>query len=104
MPDDEARDQETDLEALGEDDDASHEMPLRYGVTAQEATHHEPLDVSLAQEEPDAVYVDDGVWDEVVDDAPAPPRTRVVEDPADLDEEQVPVAAEQAAMHSEDER
>lgn len=73
-------------------------------MTAQEATHREPLEVALAQEEPDAAHVDDGVWDDVVEQAPAPPRHRVVEDPEGLDEEQVPLAAEQAAMHSEDER
>lgn len=98
MPDD-PRDQETDLEALGQDDDPSHEMRLRWGVTAEEATHHEPLEVSLAQEEPDEAYVDDGVWDDDVDDAPVPPRHRGAVEPDELDEELVAPAAESDAVH-----
>ena len=99
------RDQETDFASLGQEDDESRPMRLRYGVTAQEATHHEPLEVTLSQEEPE-LAVDDqegegvGVWDDVEPEQPSPPHNRASGAPDDLDEEQVAVPAEQDAMHS----
>lgn len=104
MPDD-PRDQETDFEALGQEDDESKPMQIRYGVTAEEATHREPLDVALSQEEQDLTVPDDGPWDEIVPEPPGPARTHAaggLDD--DLDEEQVAEPAEQQAMHSEPER
>ena len=93
------RDQEIDLACLVEEGEDLRPMRLRYGVTAAEASQHEPLDVGLNQEEVDLTVDDDGTWDDVE------PQNRVVVAthssglPDDLDEEQVAPAAEHDAMH-----
>jgi hypothetical protein len=99
MIDQEMTDQETDLACLEEEADELRPMRLRYGVTAHEATRHEPLAVTLSQEEPDLAVEDDSPWDEVDVDAPAPARTKLSALPDDLDEQRVSVAAESGALH-----
>ena len=74
-------------------------MSVRYGVTAQEAAHREPLDLTLSQEEPDQLVVNEGTWDDVDPGVPAVARTRANGLPDEFDEEQVAVAAEQDAVH-----
>ena len=93
-------DQEVDLACLAEEGEDLRPMRLRYGVTAEEVAHHEPLDVSLNQEEAE-LTVDDGTWDEVEPDDRGVERTRSAHVPDDLDEQQVAPAAEQAAVHIE---
>ena len=85
--------------------DAQRPCRFRYGVTAWEATHHEPLDVALSQESPDAV--DDDVsddWYDVDDDDPFPGRlladARVRDDDYAVAVEDVDgYAVEELAMH-----
>lgn len=93
------RDRETDLDSLAEEGDELLPMRLRYGVTAAEATRHEPLDVSLDQEEPELVIADDGVWDDTEPGVAAVESTRESGLPDDLGVPQVAQAAETAAMH-----
>lgn len=93
------RDQDIDFACLAEESDELQPMSLRYGVTANEAGHHEPLDLTLSQEEPDQSIAADGAWDDVDPGVPAVARTRPHMLPDDLDEEQVAVAAERDAMH-----
>ena len=94
------RDQEIDFACLVEEGDVLRPLKIRYGVTANEASHHEPLDLSLSQEEADLTVSDGGTWDELDLDAPAVPSTHLRGTPDDLDEEQVSAPAEQVAMHS----
>ncbi len=93
------RDQDIDFACLAEESDELRPMSVRYGVTANEARHHEPLDLTLSQEEPDQSIGADGAWDDVDPGVPAVARTRTHALPDDLDEEQVAVAAERDAMH-----
>ena len=93
------RDQETDLACLVEEEEDLRPMRLRYGVTAAEASQHEPLDVSLNQEEVDLTVDDDGTWDDAEPEDRGVVATRVSGLPDDLDEEQVAPAAEHDAMH-----
>lgn len=93
------RDQEIDLACLAEEGEDLPPLRLRYGVTAEEAAHREPLDVALSQEEAELVVDDDGTWDDVEPDLPGVERTHVSQSPDDLDEEQVATAAEQDAVH-----
>lgn len=59
--------------------------PARYGETGWESSHHEPLDVALAQELPDASAVVDEQWADLdVDDFTF---TFEVEEDADAPEE-----------------
>ena len=53
------RDQEIEFACLAEEGDALRPMRLRYGVTRNEATHHEPLEVGLAQEDAEVPADDD---------------------------------------------
>ena len=93
------RDQEIDLACLAEEGEDLRPMRLRYGVTADEASHHEPLDVSLNQEEVELTVDDDGTWDDVEPEEGGVVRTHLSQLPDDLDEEQVAPAAEHDAMH-----
>jgi hypothetical protein len=93
------RDQDIDFACLAEESDELRPMSIRYGVTADEAGQHEPLDLTLSQEEPDQANLEDGAWDDVDPGVPAVTRTHANGLPEDLDEEPVAVAAEQAAMH-----
>lgn len=93
------RDQETDLGCLVEEADEMRPMRMRYGITAWEATHHEPLAVGLSQEEPDLRVDDDGVWDDVEVQRDGLLRTKPSGSMDALDEEQVSPAAEHAAVH-----
>lgn len=92
-------DQDIDFACLAEEGDELRPMRVRYGVTAAEAAHHEPLDLTLSQEEPDQSVADLGAWDEVDPGVPAVSRTHPNGLPDELDEEQVAVAAEQDAVH-----
>lgn len=89
-----------------EQDDGEQAAAWRYGVTPWEAAHPEPLDLALAEEEPepDGAADDDEQW-ALVDDADAFPGRLVadeevrdddyalsVDDPNDL-------APEELAMH-----
>lgn len=94
------RDQDIDLACLAEEDEDLHPMRQRYGVTAAEATHHEPLELTLSQEEAELAVPDDGTWDDVEPEVPGVVRTHLSRPPDDLDEEQVATAAEQDAIHS----
>lgn len=93
------RDQEIELACLAEEGEDLLPMRLRYGVTADEASHHEPLDVSLNQEERELTVDDEGTWDEVEPEDPGVLRTHSSQLPDDLDEAQVAPAAELDAMH-----
>lgn len=92
------RDQDIDFACLAEEGDDLRPMRVRYGVTADEAGHREPLALTLSQEEPDQLVVDDGAWDEVDPGVPAVARTHTNGLPDELDEEQVAVPAEQDAV------
>ena len=93
------RDQEIDLACLGEEGEDLRPMRLRYGSTANEASHHEPLQVALDQEEPDESQSDEGTWSEVDSEEPPVESTRASHLPDDLDEPRVSPAAEHAAVH-----
>jgi hypothetical protein len=95
------RDQEVDLACLAEEGEDLRPMRLRYGVTADEAAHHEPLEVSLNQEEAELTVDDDGTWDEVEPEGRGVERTHSAHVPDDLDEQQVAPAAEHEAVHIE---
>lgn len=92
------RDQDIDLACLADEDGDLRPMRLRYGVTAEEATHREPLDLALREEEAEQNLGDEGTWDDVDAEPPGVMRTRPSVLPDDLDEEQVATAAEQDAM------
>ena len=91
--------QDIDFACLLEEGEELRPMRLRYGVTANEARRREPLALTLSQEEPEEFIVTDGVWDDVDAEVPALARTRTCGLPDRLDEEQIAMAAEQAAMH-----
>jgi len=94
------RDQDVDFACLAaEEGDELRPMSVRYGVTADEARHREPLDLTLSQEEPDQSVVDRSAWDDVDPEVPAVPRTHGNGLPDELDEEQVAVPAEHDAVH-----
>lgn len=93
------RDQDTDLACMAEEGEELRPMRLRYGVTVAEATHHEPLDVSLNQEVPEQFVDDDGTWDDMEPELAAVVRNHPSGAPEYLDEEQVAPAAEQSAMN-----
>ena len=93
------RDQEIDLACLVEEEEELRPMGVRYGVTAAEASRHEPLDVGLDQEEVDQTVDDDGTWDDGEPEDRRVATTRSSGLPDDLDEEQVAPAAEHDAMH-----
>jgi hypothetical protein len=93
------RDQDIDFACLAEEGNELRPMRMRYGVTAHEAGHREPLALTLSQEEPDASVPVDGTWDDVDAAVPAVVRNRTKGLPDDLDEEQVATAAEQDAVH-----
>lgn len=94
------RDQDVDFACITEEGDELRPLRLRYGVTPEEATHREPLDVALSQEEADQVVGEDGTWDEVEPERPMVVRSHPSGGPDDLDEERVSTAAEQDAMHN----
>lgn len=94
------RDQEIDLASLVEEEEDLPPMRIRYGVTAEEATHREPLDLALSQEEAELSVEDDGIWDDVESEAPGVVRTHLSGPPDELDEEQVTAPAEQGAIHT----
>lgn len=94
------RDQDIDLACLTEEDGDLQPMRMRYGVTAEEATHREPLDLALSEEEAELAVGEEGTWDDVEPERPGVMRTHRRMLPDDLDEEQVATAAEQDAMHS----
>jgi hypothetical protein len=93
------RDQEIELACLVEEGEDLRPMRLRYGVTRSEASRHEPLEVGLGQEDPEAAAYDDGVWSDVVSEPAGVERTRSSHLPDHLDEVQVSPPAERAAMH-----
>ena len=86
-------------------DEADPVAPWRYGVTAWEASHHEPLDVALAQELPEPAGEVDERWTEVDDDDPFSGRLVADETVGDddyalaVDEDVDGFAAEELAMH-----
>lgn len=92
------RDQDIDLACLTDEDDGLQPMRMRYGVTGQEASHREPLDLALNEEEPELAVGEDGTWDEVEPEPIGVMRTRPSVLPDGMDEEQVAIAAEQDAM------
>lgn len=59
------RDQEIELACHAEEGEGLRPMRLRYGITADEASRREPLDVSLNQEEVEQTVEEDGAWDDV---------------------------------------
>lgn len=59
------RDQDVDFACLAEEGEELRPVSVRYGVTADEARHREPLDLTLNQEEPDQSVVDRSAWDDV---------------------------------------
>ena len=91
------RDQEIEFAGLGEEGEDLRPMRLRYGSTANEAAHPEPLQVTLDQEEPNESLVVEG--SEVVSEEPAVESTRSSHLPDDLDEPRVSPAAEHDAVH-----
>lgn len=93
------RDQEIELACLGEEGSDLRPMRLRYGSTANDASHSEPLQVTLDQEEPEESLGDEGIWSEVDSEEPPAESTRSSLLPDDLDEPQVSPAAEHDAMH-----
>ena len=93
------RNQDIDLARLSEEGEDPRPMRLRYGVTANEASHHEPLDVSINREDVELTVDDDGTWDDVEPKDLGVVRTRCSQMPDDLDEQQVAPAAEHDAMH-----
>jgi len=93
------RDQEIEFACLGEEGEDLRPMRLRYGSTANEAVHPEPLQVTLDQEEPNESLVVEGTWSEVVSEEPAVESTRSSHLPDDLDEPRVSPAAEHDAVH-----
>ena len=93
------RDQEIDLACLTEEGEDLQPMRLRYGVTTDEASHHEPLEMSLNQEEAELSAAEDGAWDDVEPEDRGVVRTRSSQLPDDVDEERVSPAAESDAMH-----
>lgn len=92
------RDQEIDLACLVEEENV-RPMRLRYGVTAAEASHHEPLEVSLNQEEVDLSVDADRTWEDAEPENWGVATTHSSGLPDDLDEQQVAPAAEHDAMH-----
>lgn len=92
------RDQDIDLACLTDEDGELRPMRLRYGVTAAEATHREPLELALREQEAELAIGDEGTWDDVDAEAPGVVRNHRAVLPDDLDEEQVATAAEQDAM------
>lgn len=93
------RDQEIDLACLVQEGEELRPMRLRYGVTADESSHHEPLDVGLGQEEVELTVDDDGVWDDMEPEDVGVVSTRPSGLPDVFDEAQVARAAERDAMH-----
>jgi hypothetical protein len=84
------------------DDDG--DVLWRYGVTDWEAAHPEPLEVALAQENPDLPTACDEQWLEVDEDEPFPGRLVADEAVADDDyaravDDGEEFAAEELAMH-----
>jgi hypothetical protein len=55
------RDQDIDFTCLAEEGDELRPMSVRYGVTVGEASHGDPLDLTLSQEEPEGSVVDPDV-------------------------------------------
>lgn len=92
------RDQDIDLACLADEDGELRPMRLRYGVTAEEATHREPLDLALREEEAELTLDEEGTWDDVDVEPPRATRNHPSVLPDDLDEEQVATAAEHDAM------
>lgn len=92
------RDQDIDLACLTDEDGDLRPMRLRYGVTAEEATHREPLELALREEEAELAVGDEGTWDDVDAEPPRVMRHHAAVLPDVLDEEQVATAAEQDAM------
>lgn len=78
--------------------DADGELRMRYGVTAAEAMHREPLDLALREQEAELNLGDEGTWVDVDAEPPLVMRNHRSVLPDDLDEEQVAKAAEQDAM------
>ncbi len=93
------RDQEIEFACLAEEGEALRPMRLRYGVTANEASHHEPLEVGLAQEDAEVPAGDDGTWGYVESERPPVESTRLSCVPDAFDELPVATAAESDAMH-----
>ena len=91
------RGQEIEFAGLGEEGEDLRPLRLRYGSTANEAAHPEPLQVTLDQEEPNESLVVEG--SEVVSEEPAVESTRSSHLPDDLDEPRVSPAAEHDAVH-----
>ncbi len=92
------RDQDIDLACLADEDGDLRPMRLRYGVTAEEATHREPLDLALREEEAELTLGEEGTWDDIDVEPPRVMRNHPSVLPDDLDEEQVATAAEHDAM------
>lgn len=93
------RDQEIEFACLAEEGDALRPMRLRYGVTRNEATHHEPLEVGLAQEDAEVPADDDATWADVETERQPVESTRSSCLPDEVDEMLVATAAESDAMH-----
>lgn len=93
------RDQEVDLACLAEEGEDLAPMRLRYGVTADEASRHEPLEVGLNQEELEPTVDDDRTWEDVDPPDRGVMSTHGSDAPDDLGEQQVAPAAEHDAMH-----
>lgn len=92
------RDQDIDLACLTDEDGELRPMRMRYGVTAEEATHREPLDLALREEESELTLGDEGTWDDADAEPPRVRRNHPSVLPDHLDEEQVAKAAELDAM------
>ena len=100
---------DADAALVGPETDSVDEASVwRYGVTDWETTHHEPLDVALAQEapEPDVDAPDDEQWSLV--DGPEQFPGRLVADETVRDDDYAVVvddgddfSAEELAMHVE---
>jgi hypothetical protein len=99
VTDQEVTDQDVEFACVAEEGDELRPMSVRYGVTADEAGHREPLALALSQEEPEQLVDVDGTWDDLEPGVRDLPRTHPRSLPDSLDEEQIAVAAEQAAMH-----